>query len=35
MPAEVYAGGRTIQIPRSQQWARAAQARLEELMSVA
>lgn len=35
VPAEVYAGGRTIQIPRWQEWARAAQARLEELMSVA
>ena len=33
--AEVYAGGRTIQIPRWQQWARAAEARLSELMSVA
>ena len=35
VPAEVYAVGRTIQIPRWQHWARAAQARLEELMSVA
>jgi putative transposase len=35
VPAEVYAGGRTIQIPRWQEWARAAQARLEKLMSVA
>jgi transposase InsO family protein len=35
VPAEVYAGGRTIQIPRWQQWARAARARLEELMAVA
>jgi putative transposase len=32
VPAEVYAGGRTIQIPRWQQWARAAQAKLEKLL---
>jgi len=32
VPAEVYAGGRTIQIPRWQTWAKAAQARLEALM---
>lgn len=32
VPQEVYAGGRTIQIPRWQQWARAAQAKLAELM---
>ena len=31
-PAEVYAGGRSIQIPRWQAWARAAQAKLEKLM---
>jgi transposase InsO family protein len=35
VPAEVYAGGRTILIPRWQAWARAAKARLEELISVA
>jgi len=35
VPAEVYAGGRTIQIPRWQQWARAAQAKLEEMLAVA
>jgi transposase InsO family protein len=34
VPAEVYAGGRTVQIPRWQEWARAAQAKLEELMAV-
>jgi transposase InsO family protein len=32
VPAEVYAGGRTIQIPRWQTWARAAQAKLDQLM---
>lgn len=32
VPAEVYAGGRTIQIPRWQAWARAAQAKLEQMM---
>jgi transposase InsO family protein len=32
VPAEVYAGGRSIQIPRWQAWARAAQAKLEKLM---
>lgn len=32
VPAEVYAGGRTIQIPRWQAWARAAQAKLEKMM---
>jgi putative transposase len=35
MPAEVYAGGRTNQIPRWQAWAKAAQAKLEELMNAA
>jgi len=35
VPVEVYAGGRSIQIPRLQEWARAAQARLEALMAVA
>jgi putative transposase len=32
VPAEVYAGGRIIRIPRWQDWARAARARLETLM---
>jgi putative transposase len=32
VPAEVYAAGRTIQIPRWQAWARAAQAKLEKMM---
>jgi transposase InsO family protein len=32
VPEEVYAGGRTVQLPRWQQWARAAQAKLEELL---
>ena len=32
MPAEVYAGNRSIQIPRWQDWARAAYARLETLL---
>ena len=32
VPAEVYAGGRSIQIPRWQPWARAAQAKLEKMM---
>jgi transposase InsO family protein len=32
VPAEVYAGGRSIQIPRWQDWARAARARLEMLL---
>jgi transposase InsO family protein len=32
VPAEVYAGGRTVQIPRWQDWARAASARLETLL---
>jgi putative transposase len=35
VPAEAYAGGRSIQIPRWQEWARAAQARLEELLAAA
>jgi putative transposase len=32
VPAEVYAGGRTIQIPRWQAWARAARAKLDALL---
>ena len=32
MPAEVYAGNRSVQIPRWQDWARAASARLEMLL---
>lgn len=32
VPAEVYAGGCTIQIPRWQAWARAAQAKLEKMI---
>jgi transposase InsO family protein len=32
VPAEVYADGRPIQIPRWQPWARAAEAKLEELL---
>jgi transposase InsO family protein len=35
VPAEVYAEGRAIQIPRWQAWARAAQAKLEKLMEAA
>ena len=35
VPAEVYAGGRTSQIPRWQEWARAAQAKLEKLLEEA
>ena len=35
VPADVYAGGRTIQIPRWQTWARAAQAKLDKLMEEA
>jgi transposase InsO family protein len=35
VPAEVYASGRTIQIPRWQEWARAAQAKLEKLLKEA
>jgi transposase InsO family protein len=35
VPHEVYADGRRIQIPRWQQWARAAQAKLEEMMTAA
>lgn len=31
-PAEVYGGGRAIQIPRWQAWARAAQAKLEKML---
>jgi putative transposase len=34
VPAEVYAGGRAIQIPRWQGWARAARAKLDELLDV-
>jgi len=34
-PVEVYAAGRSIQIPRWQQWARAAEAKLEEMMTAA
>jgi len=34
-PTEVYADGRTIQIPRWQAWAKAAQAKLEELLAAA
>jgi putative transposase len=32
VPAEVYAGGRAIRIPRWQGWARAARAKLDELL---
>jgi hypothetical protein len=35
VPAEVYAGGRTIQISRWQAWARAAKAKLDEMMTAA
>jgi transposase InsO family protein len=35
VPAEVYTGGRAIEIPRWQEWARAAQTKLEELMNAA
>jgi putative transposase len=35
VPAEVYAGDRTIQTPRWQQWARAAQAKLEKMLEEA
>jgi putative transposase len=35
VPAEVYAGGKTIQIPRWQAWARAAQAKLEKMLEEA
>lgn len=35
VPEEVYAQGRRIQIPRWQKWARAAQAKLEEMMTAA
>ena len=35
VPSEVYAGKRTIEIPRWQSWARAAQAKLEEMMTAA
>jgi transposase InsO family protein len=34
VPAEVYHDGRTVQIPRWQGWARAAKAKLEELLGV-
>jgi putative transposase len=33
VPAEVYAGGRSIRIPRWQGWARAARAKLAELLA--
>jgi len=32
-PEEVYAGGEVVQIPRWQTWAKAAKAKLDELMS--
>jgi putative transposase len=32
VPEEVYAGGRTVQIPRWQGWAKAAKTKLDELM---
>jgi hypothetical protein len=32
VPIEVYRDGRKIQIPRWQAWARAAQAKLEQLL---
>jgi len=32
VPEEVYAGGRVVQIPRWQGWARAAKAKLDELL---
>jgi len=35
VPAEVYAGGQPIQVPRWQAWARAAQAKLEKLLEEA
>jgi putative transposase len=35
VPSEVYAGGRPIQIPRWQAWARAAQTKLQEMMNAA
>jgi transposase InsO family protein len=35
VPADAYVGGRAIQIPRWQTWARAAQAKLEKLMEEA
>ena len=35
VPDEVYAGGRQVQIPQWQTWARAAKAKLDELMEVA
>lgn len=35
VPADVYVLGRTIQIPRWQAWARAAQAKLEQMMEEA
>lgn len=35
VPSEVYVGNRTIQIPRWQGWALAAQAKLEEMMAAA
>lgn len=35
VPAEVYAGGRPIRIPRWQAWARAAQAKLKQMLEEA
>ena len=35
MPADVYSGGEVIQIPRWQDWARAAREKLKELLPVA
>lgn len=32
VPAEVYAGGREIQVPRWQAWARVAREKLQRLM---
>ena len=34
-PSDVYRDGRAIQIPRWQQWARAAQAKLEQMLNAA
>jgi putative transposase len=35
VPAEVYADGQVVQLPRWQQWARAAKAKLDEMMGAA
>ena len=35
VPEEVYAGGRVVQLPRWQQWAKAAKAKLDEMMGAA